>query len=178
MEVCLADSSPTGARDAALVAILRGAGLRRAELANLDYHDFDPDTGAIKVRNGKGGVDGTVYLSGAAQRVVNNWLLIRGDAPGPLLSAISRGKRVLNRRLAPYSVLFILQKRSDSAGIASFSAHDFRRTYISDLLDAGVDLVTTQRLARHRDPATTSRYDRRGEDVKRRASELLDLPGI
>ena len=178
MKVCSGDSSPTGIRDAALLAILRGGGLRRMEVVNLDMCDFSPDTRAISIRNGKGGKDRMVYLSLRACDVVSKWLAFRGSAPGPLLSAISRGKRVLMRRLTSQAVLFILQKRGEEAGVAAFSAHDFRRTYISDLLEAGVDIVTVQRLAGHNDPATTSRYDRRGETVLRRASELLDFPGI
>jgi len=167
--VCQHDSSPTGVRDAALIAILRSSGVRRRELVNLDLSDFDSSTGAIEVRDGKGGKDRTVYLSSQA---------VRGDAPGPLLCPVNKGKRVTLRRLTSQAVLFILQKRGEEAHVAAFSTHDFRRTFISDLLDAGVDLVTVQRLAGHSDPSTSSRYDRRPEAVKRRAVELLDLPGL
>jgi site-specific recombinase XerD len=178
LSVCQHDSSPTGVRDAALIAILRGSGVRRRELVNLDLKDFDPSTGAIEVKDGKGGKDRTVYLSSQAIRVVLNWLKVRGDARGPLLCPVNKGKRVTLKRLTSQAVLFILQKRGEEAGVAAFSTHDFRRTFISDLLDAGVDLVTVQRLAGHSDPSTSSRYDRRPEAVKRRAVELLDLPGL
>ena len=178
LRVCQNDSTPTGVRDAALIAILRASGVRRRELVNLDYGHFNPETGALEVKNSKGGKDRTVYLSSQAIRVVLNWLKVRGNAPGPLLCPISKGKRVIRRRLTSQAVLFILQKRGEEAGVAAFSTHDFRRTFISDLLDAGVDLVTVQRLAGHSDPSTSSRYDRRPEAVKRRAVELLDLPGL
>ncbi len=178
LSVCQKDSTPSGVRDAALIAILRGSGVRRRELVNLDLKDFDPSTGALEVKDGKGGKDRTVYLSSQAIRVVLNWLAVRGDAPGPLLCPVNKGKRVTLRRLTSQAVLFILQKRGEEAGVAAFSTHDFRRTFISDLLDAGVDLVTVQRLAGHSDPSTSSRYDRRPEAVKRRAVELLDLPGL
>jgi site-specific recombinase XerD len=178
LSVCQQDSSPTGVRDAALIAILRGSGVRRRELVNLDLKDFNPSTGALEVKDGKGGKDRTVYLSSQAIRVVLNWLAVRGEAPGPLLCPVNKGKRVTLKRLTSQAVLFILQKRGEEAGVAAFSTHDFRRTFISDLLDAGVDLVTVQRLAGHSDPSTSSRYDRRPEAVKRRAVELLDLPGL
>jgi len=178
MNVCQADLTPSGARDAALIAILRGSGLRRREVVNLDLCDFNPSTGALEVRSGKGGKDRTVYLPTSAIGVVSDWLVVRSNAAGPLLCPVSKGKRVMRRRMTSQGVLFVLQKRAKEAGVAAFSAHDFRRTFISELLDAGVDIVTVQRLAGHADPATTSRYDRRGEAAKRKAVEVLHIPYV
>lgn len=67
----------------------------------------------------------------------------------------------------------MLQHRADLASLESFSPHDFRRPFCSDLLDAGVDIVTVQKLAGHSSPVTTAKYDHRGEEVKRLAVERL-----
>jgi integrase len=70
----------------------------------------------------------------------------------------------------------MLKKRSGAAGISTFTPHDIRRTFARDLLDAGVDLVTVQKLMGHSDAKTTAGYDRRGEVAKRGAVKKLHVP--
>jgi site-specific recombinase XerD len=177
MAVCFDDPTPTGYRDAALLTILRGAGLRRSEVVNLDVSDFDQSTSALKVRGGKGGKDRSVYLPDSGLDVLLDWLSIRGVAAGPLLCHVNKSGRVVLRRLTSQAVLFILQKRGQQVGVRDFSAHDFRRTFISELLDSGVDISTVQKLAGHASPELTARYDRRDEQTKKRAVQNLTIPG-
>ncbi|WP_311774805.1 tyrosine-type recombinase/integrase [Nostoc sp. 2RC] len=176
MRVCFADLSPAGFRDAALIAILRGAGLRRAEVVKLDFKDFDISDGAIKVRASKGKVDRTLYLSENGISIVNAWIEIKNSATGSLLCQVNKSGRIVEHRLTPQAVLFILQKRAAEAGLESFSPHDLRRTFASDLLAAGVDIATVQIMLGHSNPATTARYDRRGEERKRSAAAKLEIP--
>ncbi|NES93787.1 MAG: tyrosine-type recombinase/integrase [Desertifilum sp. SIO1I2] len=173
MKVCANDPSLQGVRDAALIAILRGSGLRRAEVVKLELKDLNPKTGALEVRQGKGGKDRTVYLPEGAIAYLQPWLSHRGDQAGPLLCPIHKSGRVEWRHMTPQAVLLIVQKRAAQAGVEQFSPHDFRRTFCSDLLDAGVDIVTVQKLAGHSSLVTTAKYDRRGEETKRRAVQKL-----
>ncbi|BAZ36751.1 phage integrase (plasmid) [Calothrix sp. NIES-4101] len=174
MRVCQEDSSPLGVRDAALIWILR-CGLRRAEVVNLNLKDFDAATGELGIVGSKGDVDRTVYMPASAIAAVSDWLVVRGRRPGPLLHPSRKGGFIDYKRMTPQSVLMIMRKRAEEAGVERFSPHDFRRTFCSDLLDKGVDIVTVQKLAGHASPVTTGKYDRRGEETKRKAMEKLDI---
>jgi integrase len=74
LEACTADTSPAGRRDAALVAILYGTGLRRAELCGLDLADFDEAGCLLTVRAGKGRRDRQVFLTPGACRLLRAWV--------------------------------------------------------------------------------------------------------
>ncbi|MBD2457334.1 tyrosine-type recombinase/integrase [Nostoc sp. FACHB-87] len=176
MQVCFDDPTPGGYRDAALIGILRGCGVRRSELVNLNVTDLDLKTGAVFVRHGKGGKDRTVYLPESGLSVVGDWLSLRGREDSPLLCQVNKSGRIVRQRLTSQAVLFILLKRGQQIGVENFSAHDFRRTFISELLDSGEDISTVQRLAGHANTNQTARYDRRGEETKRRAVQKLTIP--
>jgi len=175
MQTCMNSNAPIDVRDAALIAILRGTGIRRAELCHLNLEDFDPNSGALQVRQGKGQKDRIVYLPQEAIAIVERWIAVRGRQSGPLLLPIRSNGRLQWRQITPDAILKIVQRRGQMAGIESFSPHDFRRTFCSDLLDAGVDIATVQKLAGHASPVTTAKYDRRGEETKRAAVQKLSL---
>ncbi len=170
------DDSPAGRRDAAMLAILYGGGLRRAELCGLDVDDFDAGGCVITVRSGKGRRDRVVYLSEPACALVKKWLLARGTSAGPLFVPISSTGTVRLTRLRGEAVRYILQKRQKQVGLTGITPHDFRKGYVSELLRAGVDVFTVQKLAGHADAVTTARYDRRGEGERRRAAAAMKLP--
>ncbi len=171
---CTVDT-PKGARDAALLAVLYGCGLRRGELARLDVDDFDTDDCSIVVQ-GKGGKQRTVYLTEGGCRYVEVWLEHRGDAAGPLFCPVNQKGGVRITRLRGESVAYIIKRLRQQAKVDHFSAHDLRRSTVTHMLDAGVDVLTVQKLAGHADIQTTARYDRRGEQAKRRAVQSLSLP--
>lgn len=177
MRVCEEEGTVIGKRDLAVIAILRSSGLRRGELVNLQWEDYSPREGSLKVRRGKGRRSRLVYLSQEACDDLEVWLECRGRVSGALICAVSWAGKVAIRQLSSDAILKILRKRAKQAGVEEFSPHDFRRTFCSDLLDAGVDIVTVQKLAGHASPMTTSKYDRRGEAVKRRAVQNLRLRG-
>jgi len=155
-----------------IAIIHRGA----SQLCGLDLDDFDAAGCALTVRSGKGRCDRVVYLSKPASRFVKRWISARGGDDGPLFVPISAGGTVRLTRLRGEAVRYILQRRQRQAGLTGITPHDFRKGYVSELLRAGVDVFTVQRLAGHADAVTTARYDRRGERERRRAAALLPIP--
>src|SRR5438132_7157199 len=81
--VCLRDRSPIGARDAALLAVLYGSGLRRAEAVALDVGDYDAETGSLRVRVGKGNKERICYTAAGERHLLETWLRARADAGAP-----------------------------------------------------------------------------------------------
>ncbi|MCI0731523.1 MAG: tyrosine-type recombinase/integrase [Chloroflexi bacterium] len=166
------EQTPAGVRDAAMISILYTCGLRRAEIVALDLADYDRAAGVLRVR-GKRNKVRLVYPESAAEALAD-WLAIRGHRPGPLFWGEGNNNR--GNRLTTQAVYYMLQTRAAAAGIKELSPHDFRRTFVGDLLEAGADIATVQKLAGHADITTTARYDRRGEKSKRRAAGLLHIP--
>jgi integrase len=168
--------SAAGARDAAIIGILYMCGLRRAEIVSLDLSDLDVDSGKLSIRSGKGRKGRTVYVREGAMRALQGWLMIRGDSAGALFMPVLKSDRISQRRMTSQAIYNLLQKRATEAGVRDFSPHDLRRTFVSDLLDRGADIALVAKLAGHQDVKTTARYDRRPEESKRRAAELLHFP--
>ena len=176
-KVCAEDRSRAGRRDAAMLAVLYGGGLRRAELCGLDLGDFDAEGCSLTVRSGKGRRDRTVYLTLQVCRFLQEWTRERGSELGALFCPVSSAGQVRATRMRGESLWYILRRRQGQAGVQGVTPHSYRRAYVTDLLAAGVDVFTVQRLAGHADAVTTARYDRRCEDVQRSASTKLCLPG-
>jgi site-specific recombinase XerD len=174
-----------GVRDAAMLALLYVGGLRRTELAGLKLSDYDPQTKTLRLR-GKGNKERQVYAEGGADLLLARWLALRGEgeAGDPLFLPVRKDGEVMHTdpqgekkaSLSDQAVYKMVKRRQREANIKGISPHDFRKTFVGDLLDAIGDLSTVQKLAGHSDPATTARYDRRGERAMREAASHLHVP--
>ncbi|MFC0866391.1 tyrosine-type recombinase/integrase [Sphaerimonospora cavernae] len=170
-----------GTRDGAIVATLYSTGCRRSELAGFTMADYRPGDRSLKVR-GKGDKERRVYLIPDAVARLERWIAVRGRTPGALFPPLYKGGRIRvdphgrPKHMAPRALGTILDARFQEAGTARRTPHDFRRTYVGELLDAGVDLATAQSLVGHASPATTARYDRRQERARKAATDRLTLP--
>lgn len=164
-------------RDAAIIALLYSTGMRRGELIALNLEDYDPSTSELKILHGKGNKQRLVPVQNGAVNALADWLKIRGNWAGPLFCPVYRSGHVKQARMTTQAIYHIVEKRAEQAGIEkSLSPHDFRRTVIGDLLDRGADISTVQQLVGHANVTTTARYDRRGNEAKRKAVNLLHVP--
>lgn len=199
IEACLSDEdNPTlGLRDAAIISLMYSSGLRRAEVVALDYEDLDLKNRELRVI-GKRNKERKAFLAQGAVRAIEKWLEKRGTEPGPLFYSVNKGENIVRQRrerlsaeekrqgilpkkivarLSDQTIYHVIDKRAMQAGlIKKTTPHDMRRTFVSDLLDVGVDLATVSKMAGHEDTNTTKRYDRRSSRVMQEAAEKLDVP--
>lgn len=178
---CQEDETAAADRDPALLAVLLGCGLRRAEVVALDLSDYDRPTtrrhAALHVRHGKGNKERTVFLPSGAVPHLERWISRRGRGEGALFFPLTEhGGMTSGRRLSASALYRMVKRRMEQAGLEPLSPHDFRRTFITDLLAAGVDVAVAGKLAGHASPATTVRYDRRPDEVRAEAVEVIQVP--
>jgi len=177
LDACAADDGLAGSRDVAVILLLYGGGLRRSELPELSLDDWDLESRCLRIRHAKGNKEREVFVSHGAAAALEDWIAARGRVrPGKLFLPINKGNNVGGERISDQAVYVLLNKRRVQAGLARLSPHDLRRTWVGDLLDAGADIASVQKLAGHASPTTTARYDRRGRRALRRAADLLDVP--
>lgn len=169
-----------GLRNVALVALGIGCGLRRSELCGLDVGAFDPEAfegrGGVRLV-GKGNKEALQPLPPSVRDALQRWVDARGGAPGPLFPRCSSGgEGWVAEPLRPARLYKLLAALGERAGLGALHPHDLRRTYATSLFRAGHDQGTVQRLMRHASPATTARYDLRGQDELAAAAATLAVP--
>lgn len=156
MDAC-GSSSPTAARNRALIAVLYRSGLRIHEALALLPKDLDLEAGAIRVLHGKGDKARTVGIDPSAAAVVHEWLAVRGrwsvNSVHPIFCTRT-GSHVTAgyiRRLFPaLGHLAGIQKR--------VHPHGRRHTHAAQLREEGVDIGIISKQLGHQSIATTARY--------------------
>jgi site-specific recombinase XerD len=144
-------------RDAAILEVLYGAGLRVSELCGLGPSDVDVRGGMVTVL-GKRSKIRRVPLGEVAIAAIRAYLdggrTILSGPPSPP-DALFLNRR--GRRLTPRDARRILERHLLSDGRA-ISPHSLRHAYATHLLEGGADLRAVQELLGHADVATTQLY--------------------
>jgi len=143
------------ARDAALLEVLYGSGLRASEVVGLDWRDVSSGQRQLHVRSGKGGKDRIVPLTSAARSALQVLASLSGAAAAGR-SAVFLGSR--GTRLDVRSVGRIVARAMRDAGVAEVNPHALRHSCATHLLDDGADLRSIQELLGHASLSTTQRY--------------------
>ena len=154
--------------DFALVAMLGLLGLRIFEATGADIGDLGEEHGHRVLRVcGKGGKVVLIPLPPAVGRAIDRAISARTS--GPILLN-SRGAR-MDRHTATRR----LRRLAETAGVRIYRPHPhmLRHTFVTTMLDAGVDLRDVQIAARHADPRTTMRYDRARKNLDRHPNYIL-----
>ena len=154
------------ARDAALVELLYGSGLRVAELTGLDVVASASARGWVDMAAGEAHVLGkgskrrTVPVGRAALTALAAWLALRGQAGVPAAQpALFVGRN--GTRLTAQSVWQRLKRRSQQAGLATpVHPHMLRHSFASHVLQSSSDLRAVQELLGHANISTTQVYTR------------------
>ncbi|EIQ0571528.1 site-specific integrase [Escherichia coli] len=159
-------------RDTAIVLTLCGTGLRAGELVKLERRDYC--NGILTVRQGKGRKYREIHVADAVDKAIRAWLKVSANEAGSaLFRRIQRNGKVASQPLTTTGLTGILEQLQHTSGIARFTPHDMRRTFITRLLVQGVDINTVRQLAGHSDISTTTRYDCRGKSMKISASKQV-----
>lgn len=178
MRICHSDRHPAGPRDAAILGLGILGGLRRSEIASIQLSDYRVYPGGdhkLFIGAAKGNKERIVPIHPGVQAALKDWLHWRGQEPGPLFYEVRKGGLIQPKGIQPSSIYKLLARRAKQASVAPFSPHDLRRTFAGDLLDAGADIATVQKLMGHASPTTTSGYDRRGERARVEAINRLHM---
>ncbi len=160
--------SEVGLRNKTIVLMLANSGLRREEIAELPLDAVRLESFTVI---GKGNKQRKVFINEELRAAIQVWLDARGVGPGPFLLAATSAGKLLRNRVTPLdgeAVFAAVHKLCAEAGLERVTPHDFRRTFISNLLGS-TDLGTVSKIVGHSDPKTTLRYDRRGEVAQRDA---------
>lgn len=148
-------------RDAALLEVLYGCGLRVSELVGLDLEHVAFEREEVRVL-GKGNKERLVPLGSKARAALERYLEHRPELRNPRTGAQHpaalflgcRGTRLGVRRVQA----LVHRYGSAGAGRSDLHPHALRHTCATHLLEGGADLRAIQELLGHSSLATTQRY--------------------
>jgi len=170
---CEKDKTTAGKRDQAIIATMLASGIRRSEAANITLDDYNTRNGQLNIQAGKGNKQRTAYINTESRQIIRKWLNVRGTEAGALFNPVTKSNSIQYRKISSQSIYGIIRQRAEQAKIEPCRPHDLRRTFVTHLLEAGIDINTARQLAGHSDIQTTARYDLRDERQQKKALRKL-----
>lgn len=163
----------THKRNKAIIAVLFMTGMRRSEVASLQWQDIDLEQGIIHIRAGKGDKARDVAMSGS---FAIDALLLWKDLCGTrhyVFPSLAKGGKFGEDAPTHSQTIYDVVKQTEKQSGIQFSPHTARRTFITEALDTGTTLADVQAQAGHTQESTTLRYARPIEAKQRRAKLRL-----
>jgi integrase len=115
------DRSPKGRRDAAILAVIAGSGLKRSEVTSLRLADVHLQKGVLRL----GGE--TIRLGREERSALRAWILERGRKAGPLFSPIDKAGNRSQRAMSGQAIADVVAARGAAARIDGLRPEDLRR---------------------------------------------------
>ena len=150
-----------GKRDRAMLALLVGCGLRRAELLRLNVEDIQQREGRWVIPDllGKGNRRRTVPVPAGVKARVDEWIRAAGIAGGRVFRSVNKGGKVVGAAIADEKAVWqVVLKYARATALGKLAPHDLRRTCAKLCRKAGGDLEQIQLLLGHASVQTTERY--------------------
>ncbi|WP_300768491.1 tyrosine recombinase XerC [uncultured Bifidobacterium sp.] len=149
-------------RDAAIVEMLYGTGMRVSELVGMDVEDVDGGQRLVRI-HGKGGKQRVVPFGAPADKALGVWLdegrsgvLTGSGRLGEGVRAVFLGAR--GGRIDQRVVRSVVHRQAREAGVPDIGPHALRHSAATHMLDGGADLREVQEMLGHSSLATTQRY--------------------
>lgn len=171
---CRKDSSATGKRDLAILSLMLSTGLRRSEVVNIAQEHYDTRNGELLILKGKGNKQRITYVPVESRKHIRAWLKRRGKQAGKLFLPINNNQ-IIDREMNSQSIYDLVIRRAEEAKIPHCRPHDFRRTFVTRMLESGVDINTVRQLAGHSEIQTTAKYDLRDQKEQRKAIKSVSI---
>jgi integrase len=166
-----------GLRDRAILAVLLGCGLRRAEVAALKFSHLQQRDGRWCIVDlvGKHGRVRTAPMPTWVKVAVDAWTLPAGVADGHIFRSVNRSDRITGDRLGEKVVWQLIKPYAEEAGVPGIAPHDLRRTCAKLCRAGGGELEQIQLLLGHASVQTTERYLGTKQDLVHAPNDAIKL---
>jgi len=152
VEIDAMRSACKNAKERAIIEVLLSSGVRVSELCSIKLDDVDFEHMSIKVREGKGSKQRTVYFNEVAKKHLLEYL--NGRNTNGEYVFYNKKRQPLN----PGGVRHILKTIEERSGTTNVHPHRFRRTFATGLANRGMDVQEIARLLGHANINTTMEY--------------------
>ncbi|SIR50085.1 Site-specific recombinase XerD [Pontibacter lucknowensis] len=169
-------SAPKLLKHRVLIATLYGCGLRCSEVCNLKLSDLDFDRRMLHVRQGKGGKDRYLPLSGHLVRGLEKYILSECPQQWLFNGQVQENEQGLrDRRYTTAGIQWVVREARKAAGIQKqLTPHTLRHTYATHLLEDGLDIVSIKDLLGHACIDTTMVYLHVAQSGRKKPFSPLD----